>query len=106
MRLAWRMSVFVFPGRNGGPLVGLPRVWDRVRHAADLADTRLHDLRHSFASFGVSDGMGLPLIGSLLGHSDAATTSRYAHAHDDPRRQAAEQISGMVAFWRGVEVIE
>ena len=57
---------------------------------------RLHDLRHTYASFGVSQGMALPLVGSLLGHADADTTGRYAHLHDDPRRQAAEAISSSV----------
>jgi integrase len=94
---AWRTSVFVFPGHKpGAHLVGLSKVWDRVRQAAGLRDVRLHDLRHTYASFGVSQGMALPLVGSLLGHADAATTARYAHLHDDPRRQAAEAISSRV----------
>ena len=78
-------------------MAAISRVWDRVRRAADLADVRAHDLRHSYASLAVSDGMALPLVGSLLGHASPATTHRYAHLHDDPRRQAAEQISGRLA---------
>ena len=96
LRRAWESSSLrrPSPGRRPGThLVGLPKVWDRVRQAAGLRDVRLHDLRHTYASFGVSQGMALPLVGSLLGHADVATTGRYAHLHDDPRRQAAEAIS-------------
>ena len=45
---------------------------------------RLHDLRHTYASILASAGMSLPIIGSLLGHTQAATTHRYAHLADDP----------------------
>ena len=58
---------------------------------------RLHDLRHSYASIGVAAGMGLPILGGILGHSNPATTARYAHLADDPRRAAAEQIAGHIA---------
>jgi integrase len=93
----WRTSVFVFPGKKPGTaFVGISKVWDRIRCAANLRDVRLHDLRHTYASLAVSQGMSLPLVGSLLGHADAATTSRYAHLHDDPRRQAAEAVSSQI----------
>ncbi len=51
---------------------------------AGLEDVRLHDLRHSFASVAVSGGASLPIIGALLGHTNSATTQRYAHLSDDP----------------------
>ena len=50
--------------------------------------TCLHDLRHTHASFGVNAGMGLPIIGKLLGHTQVATTQRYAHLADYPVRQS------------------
>jgi integrase len=61
----------------------------RIRAKAGLADVRLHDLRHSFASIAVGAGMSLPLLGKLLGHTQASTTMRYAHLQDNPMRQAA-----------------
>lgn len=74
----------------------LHRAWNRIRRAAGLSDVRLHDLRHSFASVGVGIGLSLPIIGKLLGHSQAATTQRYAHLADDPVRRAVEAISSRV----------
>ncbi len=93
-----RHSEYMLPGRNGdGHLIGLHRSWARIRAAAKLDDVRLHDLRHSFASVGASDGMGLPIIGGLLGHKHPATTARYAHLAAHPLKVAADVISGEIA---------
>ncbi len=83
----------VLPGKfTGQPLKGLTGPWDRIREKADLEDVRVHDLRHSFASFGVGLGLPLQMVGKLLGHAEIATTERYAHLADDPIRQANERI--------------
>ncbi len=65
--------------------------------AAGLEGLRLHDLRHSFASFGAGASLGLPIIGKLLGHTQAATTSRYAHLDVDPLRRAADTIGATIS---------
>lgn len=89
---------YVFPGAKAGAhYTDTARVWDAARHAAGLADVRLHDLRHAFASVAASGGLTLPLIGALLGHTDSATTARYAHLVDSSRKRAAELTSGAVA---------
>ena len=89
---------YVFPAPSlDRPLATLARLWDAVRHAAGLEDVRLHDLRHAFASVAASGGLTLPLIGALLGHTDSATTARYAHLVDSSRKRAAELTSGAVA---------
>ncbi|MCH7936364.1 MAG: tyrosine-type recombinase/integrase [Proteobacteria bacterium] len=62
-----------------------------------IMDVRLHDLRHSYASIGASGGLSLPMIGKLLGHTQAATTARYAHLADDPLRAANEAIGQRIA---------
>jgi integrase len=91
-------SPYVFPGRIAGArLVEIKRVWEAVREAAALGDVRLHDLRHSFASVAASGGASLPLIGALLGHRNVATTQRYAHLADDPRRHVADSTASAVA---------
>jgi integrase len=84
---------FVIPGeRQGKHLVNLEKPWRKIRQLAQLPDVRLHDLRHSFASVGAGAGLGLPVIGALLGHAQAATTARYAHLASDPLQQAADLI--------------
>jgi len=83
--------------REGAPLVGIDKAWKRLASAADLDGVRLHDLRHSFASIGAAAGLGLPILGAILGHSSPATTARYAHLADDPRRMGAARISGEIA---------
>jgi integrase len=69
---------------KGAPRADLHRPWKAVRKAAKLDGVRIHDLRHSFASFGAGASLGLPIIGKLLGHAQAATTHRYAHLDADP----------------------
>ncbi len=84
---------YVIIGRKAGHcLVNLEKPWRRIRAKAGLDDVRLHDLRHSFASVGASAGYGLPVIGALLGHTQTATTARYAHLADDPLRAANDAI--------------
>ncbi|HKI01168.1 MAG TPA: site-specific integrase [Thermoanaerobaculia bacterium] len=89
---------YVIPGRRvGGRLVGIHRPWVRIRDRAGLENVRLHDLRHSFASIGAAAGLGLPILGAILGHRSHATTARYAHLDDDPRRVGAARISDEIA---------
>ena len=83
--------------KEGAALVNLEKPWRAIRKAAGLDDVRLHDLRHAFASVAASSGMGLPIIGKLLGHTQAATTQRYAHLADDPVKAAAATVAGKIA---------
>ena len=83
--------------RKGAHLVNLQKPWRRIRKAAGLENVRLHDLRHSFASVAAAGGMSLPLIGALLGHSQPATTARYAHLSSDPLKAASNAIAGRIA---------
>ena len=88
----------VLPGeRSGRHLVNIEKTWRRVRHDAGLDDVRLHDLRHSFAAIGAGVGLGLPVIGALLGHTETSTTARYAHLAADPVHAANEAIGRRIA---------
>jgi integrase len=89
---------FVFTGRvSGRPLVGLQKIWERVRTAAGIDDLRLHDLRHGFASVGVNRGVSLALLQGLLGHTSPLTTSRYAHLQTDALRGEADGIAASIS---------
>ena len=87
----------IFGSLEGRHLVGLPKMWNRIRAKAGLGDVRLHDLRHSFASVGAGAGMGLQIVGALLGHRDPKTTAQYAHIADSPAKVAADSISETIA---------
>ena len=75
----------------------LQGLWDRIRVEAGIEDVRIHDLRHTFASYGVNGGQNLAVVGKLLGHSKITTTQRYAHLADDPIRQASEAIGSTLS---------
>jgi integrase len=93
-----RVSPYVIPGEDREkPRADLKRPWAAVSERAGLKGVRLHDLRHTHASFGAGSGMGLPIIGKLLGHTQAATTARYAHLDADPLRRASDKIGGAIA---------
>ena len=91
-------AVFVFPAAADAKrhYVGTPKVWERVRAAAALPNVRLHDLRHTFASFGAAGGLSLPLIAAILGHRDIRTTQQYAHLADSPVKAAADRTAAAI----------
>lgn len=96
--LAEKRGVYVFPSRAGAAyMMGLQKAWERVRTRAELGDVRLHDLRHSFASFAAANGASLFLIGRALGHSQSQTTERYAHLRDDPLHALAAGVGEVIA---------
>jgi integrase len=83
---AW---IFANP-KTGKPYVSIFYSWDTARKLANLPYFRIHDLRHSFASFLVNAGRSLYEVQELLGHADIRTTSRYAHLN-------RERLVGAVA---------
>jgi integrase len=85
---------YIFPSPiNGRPSASLFFPWDRIRKRAGLKDVRLHDLRHSYASFLVNQGVSLYVVQGLLGHAHSRTTQRYAHLAHETLLDAAERIS-------------
>jgi integrase len=79
------------------PRHDIKRPWAVIVRRAGLEGVRVHDLRHSFASFGAAGGLSLPIIGKLLGHARSSTTERYAHLANDPLRRATEAIGATIA---------
>jgi integrase len=113
----------IIPGsKKGQPRADLKRPWAAIVRAAGLSKSaerentekkgghkkrsrasavdpsiRIHDLRHTFAAMGAGSSLGMPVIGKLLGHSQARTTQRYAHLDADPMHKAANLIGAQVA---------
>jgi integrase len=95
---------FVICGEKGGQhLVNIEQPWRRIRKAAKLDDVRLHDLRHSFASVAAAGGQSLVIIGKMLGHTQPATTARYAHLAEDPVKAASNAVGTYIAAAMGGE---
>jgi integrase len=119
---AAEINPYVFPGDDGEPLTDIKRTWLTVCKKAGLAKeveqrtragklvkdkdgkpimvwkttVRIHDLRHTYASVLASEGLSLPIIGALLGHTQPQTTARYAHLFDDPLRAATERVGALI----------
>ncbi len=79
--------------------------WRRIRDRAGLANVRIHDLRHTYASNAVSSGMPIQMVGRLLGHTQIQTTMRYAHLADDPVRRAAEENAERISSVLNIQEI-
>ena len=89
-------SPWIIPGRNDGPLIGVGKMWRQMIKHAGIDNLRIHDLRHSFASFGVDAGLSLPQIGGLLGHASPVTTARYTHLIDKTAASAAAKVAALI----------
>lgn len=80
---------------EGQYITDMQKPWRRIRKTAKLEDVRIHDLRHTYASIAAMAGHSLPMIGRLLGHTQAQTTARYAHLADETTRRAANEVDGL-----------
>lgn len=90
-------ATFIFGRRDEGqPIKYLSRVWYEVRSEAGVGDLRLHDLRHSYASFLVANGRSLFEVQKLLGHASSKTTMRYAHLANKQLLEAADVLSSIM----------
>ena len=92
-------SAYVFPSPldPGRPLSSALPLWYSVRKRVGIEDVRLHDLRHTFASHAVLQGIPLPVVSRLLGHKRPSMTLRYAHVGDRETEAAAERIGAAIA---------
>jgi integrase len=89
---------YVFPNpKTKKPYVSFFCSWNTARKAAGLADVRVHDLRHSFASFLVNAGCPIYEVKELLGHTQIKTTQRYAHLSQDTLLKATNKVSAIMA---------
>lgn len=93
-------TAFVFPSprdpaRPQSRNLGL---WQRARRETGIEDIRLHDLRHTVASQAVAQGVPLPTVARMLGHTQPTMTLRYAHVGDREVEAAAERVGTIIAL--------
>lgn len=96
-------STFIFPSpvKPESPRANVSHTWRAVqRHitrvGGNFNDVRIHDLRHTFASQAVLQGVNVPMISKLLGHKQIAMTLRYTHIHDADAKAAAERVGTII----------
>ncbi len=75
------------------PYVSIYMSWHTARTAAGLADVRIHDLRHSFASFLVNAGCSLYEVQKILGHASVVMTQRYSHLSQESLLRAVSHAA-------------
>ncbi|MCY4504266.1 MAG: tyrosine-type recombinase/integrase [Alphaproteobacteria bacterium] len=91
-----RRGKWVFPSpQRQGPVSTtiFETFWHRVREEAGIADVRLHDCRHTYASIAIMQGESVTTTGRLLGHNDARTTLKYTHLSDRSVREATDALA-------------
>ena len=98
-------SPYVFPSASdpARPISKNLPLWHEARKRAGIEDVRLHDLRHTFASHAVMQGVPLPVVARLLGHRNVQMTLRYAHVADRDVEAAAERIGTAISSLLYVE---
>ena len=90
---------WVFPNpKTLKPYRAIYHSWHTARCAAGLSDVRMHDLRHSFASFLVNAGCSIYDVQKLLGHSSVNMTQRYSHLSQKRLLSAANAAGEYVTF--------
>jgi len=82
---------------DDGPLNNLQKPWRRIRKTAGLEDVRIHDLRHTYASVAMKDGVDPFTLKEIMGHKNLTTTLRYAHLADDAVQRAAGSVAARLA---------
>jgi integrase len=102
---------WVFPNKKTlKPYASIFYSWNAARTKANLSDVRIHDLRHSYASFLVNAGRSLYEVQRLLGHTQSKTTQRYAHlSHDtllDATNAANKAVGNMMGLVPNQIVVE
>ena len=93
-------SHWVFPSPNGGPISpdSVLHMLHRVLKRAGLPKVRFHDLRHTFATLALQNGVDVKTVSGMLGHFSAGfTLDTYAHITSTAQRQAAQTMGSVLS---------
>lgn len=88
---------WVIAGDDDGPLIAYWRMWEQLLEAAAIENLRVHDLRHSYASYAITNArLTLPQVGALMGHASPQTTARYTHLIDEAAADMAAKVAATI----------
>ena len=93
-------SEYVFPSPNGGPISpdSVLNMLHRVLERAGLPKIRFHDLRHTFATLALQNGVDIKTVSGMLGHFSAGfTLDTYAHVTTSAQREAANTMGSVLS---------
>ena len=93
-------SEYVFPSPTGGPISpdSVIQMLHRVLKRAGLPKVRFHDLRHTFATVALQNGVDIKTVSGMLGHYSAGfTLDTYAHVTTQAQRQAANTMASILS---------
>ena len=93
-------SEWVFPSPTGGPMSpdSVLHMLHRVLKRAGLPKVRFHDLRHTFATMALQNGVDIKTVSGMLGHFSAGfTLDTYAHATTSAKREAAKTMGNILS---------
>lgn len=91
---------YVFPSASGGPISpdSVLNMLHRVLKRANLPKVRFHDLRHTFATLALQNGVDVKTVSGMLGHYSAGfTLDTYAHVTTAAQRQAANVMGNLLS---------
>jgi integrase len=90
-------SEWIIAGDGDGHLVGYWHMWADLLEDAKIQNLRVHDLRHSWASYAITQAnLTLPQVGAILGHASPQTTQRYAHLMDEAAAGMAAKVAALI----------
>mgnify|MGYP003391771654 CR=1 FL=1 len=99
----WEGCPYVVPNpKTRKPYVSFFIAWDSARKKAGLPDVRIHDLRHSFASFLINGGQSIYTVMKLLGHTQLKTTQRYSHLSPQTLLDATDAAANAAGLSTGL----
>ena len=97
---AHRSSDYVFPSSTGGPISpdSVNNMLHRVLKRAGLPSIRFHDLRHTFATLALQNGVDIKTVSGMMGHFSAGfTLDTYAHVTTSAQKEAARTMGNVLA---------
>ena len=92
---------FVFPSPNGGPISpdSVNNMLKRVLERAGIPKVRFHDLRHTFATVALQNGVDIKTVSGMLEHFSAGfTLDTYAHVTTAAQKEAAQTIGNVLSI--------